>query len=179
MSNKRRNTAGPADAEKENADDFFKSGNFAEADAAYRRVIELDPGFAEGYANLGVIALQDHRLDEAENRLMDAIRRNPRLVEAHFNLGCLLQEKREFEKALSFFKETVNLKPHDVKTWIRMGFCAKSLERPDDALAFFKEAFRRKPNSLEAGAALSGLHVERGDAEQAAEVIRISLVSIK
>jgi tetratricopeptide (TPR) repeat protein len=116
-------------------------------------------------------------LDEAENRFMEALRKQPGLVEANFNLGCLFQEKREFEKALSFFKTVVSLKPHDVGTWLKMGSCAKSLGRSEDAIVFYKEAFRRKPNSLEAGAALSGLYLETGDANQAVEVILVSLVS--
>ncbi len=50
------------------------SGRLAEAEAAYRRALQLDPSLVQALGNLGNVLLDLHRADEAEAVLTEALR---------------------------------------------------------------------------------------------------------
>ena len=49
--------------------------------------MQLDPGLADSYSNLGNLLRRQRRIDEAITHLRAAIRINPDLAIAHNNLG--------------------------------------------------------------------------------------------
>ena len=51
---------------------------FAEAEAAYRKALELDPDFADSWHNLAVVMLATDRFDEAVECGLKAVALNPR-----------------------------------------------------------------------------------------------------
>lgn len=63
---------------------------FTQAEACYRRALELAPGFPEVYNNLGGLLEDLDRFAEAEAAYRHALALNPERVEARFNLGILL-----------------------------------------------------------------------------------------
>ena len=159
------------------AENCLNENKLDEARVHLEKALELNPEYAEGYCNLGLILLNNGEFSEAEKYFQISLLKDDNMVEAYFNLGCSFQERNDYEKALSFFKEVILREPDNALTYLKMGFCAQPLERIDDARVFFEEALRLQPDSLEAGAALSGLHVENEDYEKAEEVLRINLVS--
>lgn len=163
--------------EKEMAEECVKKEKFDEAISHYRKALDLNPEYAEGYCNLGSILLDRGEFSEAEAYLQKSIIKDENLVEAYFNLGCSYQEKGDFNKALSFYKEVVLRERGNTATYARMGACAHYLGRTEDAVVFLKEALRLQPNSLEAAAQLSSLHIERKEYPEAEDALRISLVS--
>ena len=62
---------------------FSRMGQHARAQAAFRRVIELDPTSATAYENLGVDALAQGDLPGALDQLTHALALDPRLARAH------------------------------------------------------------------------------------------------
>ena len=163
--------------EKAQAENCLMENKFDEARVHLEKALELNPEYAEGYCNLGLILLNNGEFSEAEENFQKSLSIDDNLVEAYYNLGCSLLERNDYEKALSFFKEVILREPDNAMTYLKMGFCAQSLERMNDARVFFEEALRLQPDSLEAGAALSGLYVENRDYEKAEEVLRVNLVS--
>ena len=163
--------------EKALAEQLLKEEKFDEALIQYKKTLDMDPEWAEGYCNVGLIHLNKGEFTEAEENLQISLSKDENLVEAYFNLGCDYQEKSDYEKALSFFKEVILREPDNANAFLRMGTCAQYLGRAEDAVSFFNEALRLQPNSLEAGAALSSLYIEKKDYIQAEEVLRVNLVS--
>eukprot|EP00741_Cyanophora_paradoxa_P008451 tig00001331_g8178.t1 len=64
-----------------------EEGRYQEAESLYARALELDPGYAEGYSNLGALYLETGRAEAAVQAFQRALEANPRLPEAHNNLG--------------------------------------------------------------------------------------------
>jgi tetratricopeptide (TPR) repeat protein len=69
---------------------LFGEFRYADAEAAYREAIRLDPGNADAHNDLGYMLGIVNRYPEAEVALREAIRLNPGHAEAHGNLERLL-----------------------------------------------------------------------------------------
>src|SRR4028118_729169 len=82
------------------ANEYFQQGlNFAaqqdiaSAEAAFRRVIEIDPNFAEAYANLGSVLANQNKLAEALPYFETAIRLKPNVPEFYYMRAKVLDRK--------------------------------------------------------------------------------------
>jgi tetratricopeptide (TPR) repeat protein len=86
-------------------------GANAEAEAAYRRVIETDPGHAAARINLGRLRHVAKALDEAERLYREALELEPNHPTARFNLGVVLEDRGATDAAIEQYLEAVRLDP--------------------------------------------------------------------
>ncbi|MGH9773547.1 MAG: tetratricopeptide repeat protein [Candidatus Acidiferrales bacterium] len=84
---------------------------FAEAAGAYRRVLELEPGWIEAHINLGVALYHLFEFDEARRAFEAALVLESDNVTAHFNLGCVFEEMGDLEEALEHLRSAVRTDP--------------------------------------------------------------------
>ena len=99
-----------------------------EAEAAYRKAIELNPSYADAYSNLGVLLHENlKRYDEAEAAYRKAIELNPSDADAYFNWGVLLHEnlKRYDEAKPPIAKPSNSIRRTPRPTTIWAYFCMK------------------------------------------------------
>lgn len=83
----------------------------AEAEAAFRRAIALEPVVADGFNNLGNALRDQRRFDEAIEAYRTAINRRQGYVEAWNNLGTALQEEGHKAEALNAYETALTLQP--------------------------------------------------------------------
>jgi len=76
------------------------SGRYEEAERAFEKIRELEPGMAEVHANLGAIYFQERKFDKAVPALRQAIKLNPRLVKSVTLLAISLSELGRYSEAL-------------------------------------------------------------------------------
>lgn len=88
-----------------------KGAPVAEAVAAYRKAIELNPGASGALVNLGTIAFRMRRLKEAEAFYLRAAEADPDYALAQFNLGNLYDEQGSVEEARAFYLRAIRLNP--------------------------------------------------------------------
>lgn len=105
------------------ANDFFQQGvrlamqqDRAGAEAAFRRAIQIDPNFAEAYANLGSILANQNKLAEAVTNFETAIRLKPNAPEFHYMLGQLLFAQNKMSDAVESVKRARDLFRNQGKT---------------------------------------------------------------
>jgi tetratricopeptide (TPR) repeat protein len=98
------------------ANEVFQEGvnlarqqNVAGAEAAFRRAIQIDPNFAEAYANLGSILANQNKLAEAVPNFETAIRLNPNAPEFHYMLGQVLYAQNKMSDAVEAVKKARDL----------------------------------------------------------------------
>ena len=85
-----------------------------EASSSYKKVIALNPNFAEAYSNMGN-ALQDQgKFDEAVETYQKALLLNPNYIEAYSNMGNALKNRGEFNEAIEAFKKAIQKRITDV-----------------------------------------------------------------
>ena len=88
-----------------------RAGRLAQAETAYRRALELSPGYAEALTNLGCLLRAQGRLDEAIDIHRDALRRRPDSAEVNNNLGVALKDANRLAEAVAAFRRAVQLDP--------------------------------------------------------------------
>lgn len=79
------------------------SGRLEEAEVAYRKVLELDPGQFEAHYNLAFLYDQKGREQEAEQEYKKLIERRPEHLGVRDNLGVLYLKRRDFAAAAAEF----------------------------------------------------------------------------
>jgi protein O-mannosyl-transferase len=95
----------------ERANALRDQGRLADAEAAYREAIRLDPAFAGARINLGIALAMRGVADEAASQLSEAIRLDPGDASAHYNLGALLARQGRTTEAKAQFEETLRISP--------------------------------------------------------------------
>ena len=87
------------------------TGRDDEAEASYKKAIELNPDFAQAYNNLGITLQKLNKLEDAELSYKKAIELKPDYAEAHNSLGNILLKNKKINKSENSFKKAIELKP--------------------------------------------------------------------
>lgn len=88
-------------------------GDLRSARGAFTRVTELEPGYVDGWVNLGRVAVAEGALEEAREVLTKALEIDPELARAHFFLGLVDKESGEYEAALEHLRTAAAQYPKD------------------------------------------------------------------
>lgn len=75
-------------------------GRYSEAEQAFEKLRELEPGMAEVHANLGLIYFQERKFEQAVPALRQALKLKPSLNKTESLLAMSLSELGHFEEAL-------------------------------------------------------------------------------
>lgn len=149
-------------------------GHYADAKAAYRQAIALDPKWSFPWHGLGYL-LQDYLgcYDEAEAAYRQAIVLNHQLAFPWHSLGDLLQNRLgRYEEAEPAYRQAIALEPKWAHPWLNLGNLLQDhLGRYDEAEAAYRHAIALAPKLAHPWDGLGNLlqdHLGRNDeAEQA------------
>jgi len=116
---------------------YLSMAKAIEAEACYRRAIELDDNDADSNNNLGNIFADAARYIEAEQCYKRAIEINPSFAGACNNLGNLYLDRGRTGEAIESFLHTLELDPGFSETYNNLGVARLALGERDEALACF------------------------------------------
>ena len=127
---------------------------FAQSDALYRQVLEIDPRYAPAWdglarnfhnkANAGLLPSSEGfaRAREANER---ALAINPNYAPAHAGLGGTAAINNDFVNAAKHFERALALDPTDLTVLANTGMFLSTLGRLQEALALDEALVRRDP----------------------------------
>lgn len=139
-----------------------QQGNLAEAEAAYRRVVELKPDFAGVHNDLGILLAATLRCVEAEAAYLRAVEIKPDFAEAYNNLGILLSEAKRFVEAEAAFRRALESKPDFAEAIYGLGSLFAETRSYVEAEAAYRRALALKPGSPEVRYSLGVLLLRSG-----------------
>lgn len=123
------------------------AGEWAEAEAAFRRALEAEPTSAAAHSKLGVALVHQRRLDDAEQAFTRAVGLNPRYAPAWSNLGNLYRETGRREEALEAYRRAVEADPDYWVAHQNLGGLYKEMGRISEAVASLRKATRLSARS--------------------------------
>jgi predicted O-linked N-acetylglucosamine transferase (SPINDLY family) len=110
-----------------------QAGRLAEAEAAYRRVLQAQPEQPDALHLLGVLALQAGRPADAVTRIRKAVAQRPDSATYQANLGVALQATGQVEEARTVLERAVGLDPRHVDALFNLGVTLQTLGLLDQA----------------------------------------------
>jgi tetratricopeptide (TPR) repeat protein len=91
--------------------ELHDAGHYAEASAAYRRAIELDPTDPVLYFNLANVYYEQGQLEESAAAYLEAVQRDSHYAEAWNGLGCILSALARPKEAIVALRRALQLVP--------------------------------------------------------------------
>ncbi|MGA2027936.1 MAG: tetratricopeptide repeat protein, partial [Syntrophobacteraceae bacterium] len=154
---------------------------FEEAEAAYRKTIELEPNYTWAWVQLGQL-LHDKlaRFEEAEAAYRKAIELGPSYNWAWSNLGRLLHQKLgRYEEAEAAYRKAIELEPKYYWPWVQLGLLLhEKLERFVEAEGAYRKAIELDPRNNWAWAQLGRLMDGLGSTGQWKDALDIASRSL-
>lgn len=141
--------------------------NYADAKALYRATIARNPNCALAYNNLGALAFQEQRLDEALDYYQKALAIDPGIPEALYNLGNALFAKNDFAQAVGAYQGALRGQPDNLTARNNLAVSLIATGHINEAIEQFTEALRFNPNDPDTHYNLGHLLIQLGRPEEA------------
>jgi tetratricopeptide (TPR) repeat protein len=142
-------------------------GDLKSAQAAFEKVMTMDPAYADGPVNVARTRIQEGEVEAAIPLLEAALKLSPRLAKAHYFLGVALKTLGRYDDAIEHLKIAAEQYPRDRVVLNEMGRVHFFQRRFDDAIVAFKRALAVDPEDLDAHYNLMLAYQGAGDAENA------------
>ena len=115
-------------------------GRLHEADACFRRALELDPDYTDALIGLGKLEAARGDMPSALKRYEMAIEIEPHDAEAHFARGQTLEAMGKTDDALAAYFRTLEFNPLRPQVNHHIGAIQLAQNQPDQALARLDQA---------------------------------------
>jgi len=120
---------------------YEKLEDIDNAEVYYKKVIEIDDRFADGWFGLGVVNLYKGKFFESLYALRKAVKIDGNNPEYWFFLGKTNASLDFMEDAVRAYKKAVALDPYDDEFWICYSDLFYRYDRIDDAIDILKEGY--------------------------------------
>lgn len=121
----------------------------AESIKAFEKVVDLQPGQATNYTNLGLAYEKIGNLDAALLQYQKAITIDNNSYTAFYNLGCVFLTKNDYSSAIENFKQSLKIQPDFAMSLVGLGRALEMDGKRNEGLKCFNLALKISPNSLE------------------------------
>lgn len=112
----------------------LNQGDLDRAEAAFRKVLQLDKNSAAARANLGVVEMRRKQWDRALIELREAQRLAPSLTGIQINIGLVEYRRANYAEAIPPFESALRDDPELLQPRYLLGLCYTFVERPADAV---------------------------------------------
>jgi Tfp pilus assembly protein PilF len=139
---------------------YAKQGKLAQAEAAYRRAIQLDPTDSEPYFGLGILYAKSGKTDQAIAEYTEALARDPGYTDVRLNLAALYLDRKDFDRAREQYLQVVAHDPSYTDALFNLGVLAQDQEKWEEAAMYLERATRSDPNALDAYVRLAEIYLK-------------------
>lgn len=123
---------------------------YKDAELHFKKAIELNPKYAETYANLGALYAKFKEYDKAIKLYQECIKIKPSYAGAYTNLGNALNKTLRHEEAVYFHKIAISLDATAANHYSNCASAYKNLGRFDKAKKYYEKAILLEPNHINA-----------------------------
>ena len=125
-------------------------GHIRGAEAAFLRVTQVDPGYADGWVNIARARIQEGNLAGAEEILRKALTVDPALAKTHFFMGATLRALGRYDEALTHLRRAASQYPRDRVVLNQIGRVLFLKREFTEAIAEFRRVLAIDPEDLQA-----------------------------
>lgn len=161
----------------QNAVRLHEQGKLDEAEAVYRRLLEINPEHTDLLHLLGMIAMQKKSFDSAIELLYKAVRLAPESAAYEFTLAQALQDAGHPKEALEHYRSVLARNDTFAETYHNMGIIYRVEGDPAEARRLFRKAVEMKPDFSSAYVNLALIERDEGRSDAALELLEQALAA--
>lgn len=150
---------------------YARLGETAKAADALDRALGIAPDNAAAHFNMGLLRAELNDMNAAESHLREALKTDPRMGAAAYNL-CIILSKDRPDEALRFCRQAVDSRPQDPRYAYTFAFLQQQRGNIAEAVKVLDELIARYPAYADAYLLLGGIHEQRGNRREAAEIYK-------
>jgi Flp pilus assembly protein TadD len=143
-------------------------GDIKNAEATFLKVTRMEPGYADGWVNVGRARVQEGNMTGAEEVLRKALTVDPELAKTHFFLATALKSLGQYDEAVTHLRTASAKYPRDRVVLNQLGRVLFLKRQFKDAIAEFDKVLAIDPEDLQAHYNLMLSYQGLGDSAQAA-----------
>jgi protein O-GlcNAc transferase len=132
-----------------------RAGEFAQAEALYNRILELEPNHPEALGQLGYLFSQTARAQQAVDLISRAIALKPASPILQNNLGIALAATGRLDDAIGAYLKAIDLNPNLAEPRNNLGNAFMAAGKPEQAVVEFEQAAQLRPDIPEIGVSLA------------------------
>ena len=119
--------------------------NYSQAEAIYRRIIQLEPNNAEAYYKLCYVLDDQNKLDDAVAACRKSIALNSNNAETYYLLGYVLHRQGKLEEAIAAYRQAIQLDPKSAAAYNGLGIALSDQGKLEEAIAAYRQAIQLDP----------------------------------
>jgi len=149
---------------------YMERRRFAESEKAYRKVLQLAPGFVPALVNLADLYRVQGRDGEGEQLLRQALRSAADNADIRHALGLLLVRKQNTEEAIGELEAAARLSPDTARYSYVYGVALNSVGEAERAMNVLELARKRHPGNRSIVTALISISRDLGYSDRAIQL---------
>lgn len=157
--------------------ELARAGKLDEAEALFNEILELQPGVAEVYRNLGYIYAQRKDWATSEMHYQSALDLRPGDPQFVSAMAQMYQDSGQEEKAIELMSQAASENPADAQTQFNQGIFLLSSGQSVEAAAAFEAALGADSSLAEAHYHLGTILVGQGKVPEAVEHLEAYVAS--
>lgn len=122
------------------------SGAVDDAIQRYRDALEIDPGRADLYYQIGTIYLNTKQPERALIELRQAVQYNPQLADAYNNLGVTYEHLGQIEPAVDAYRKATDIGTNN-DAYYNLGVILEKIGEWEESIQAYREYFKRDSSS--------------------------------
>jgi len=123
-------------------------GNLKNAEALYKKILQLKPNHLETNFFLGTLFIQRKNFYFAKKKFLKVVLINPNHFNAYNYLGIIHKELKIFDKAKEYFDKAIKLNKDYADAYYNLGILFKDLEDYKNAKKYYQKTIQVNPNHI-------------------------------
>jgi len=147
--------------------EFISKGEFASAEAEFRKSLEIAPDFSIARYNLGLSIYRQGRVGKAIDELERLVEESPHFVNARYNLGTIYLRENLYDDALRTLEKVVEMEPEHAEAHFNLAFIYYKKGILDAAITEYKKGLELDPDNLRGHLSLGYIYDKKKMHEEA------------
>ena len=156
---------------QEMGDCFTSVGDYKQAQECYEKAAVLAPDAPEPYVGLGVVALQNNQLDDAEIAFKVACRLDANYAKAYAGLGLTAQQRTDYKQAFEMYLKCLELDTDNLIALLGLFQASCQMGSFEKVTHYLEVYLKMHPGDTSVMFPLAALYMKDGRLEESKKVL--------